>query len=85
MAITAYLRENADDEPVYTKMTLEDGSEWTEVVLDSLENANWHEAQEAFTPLFTLLPEIYDALQVCGFAGLAKRLEQSTDGWDHYF
>ena len=85
MAITAYAREDENDEPVYTKLTLEDGSDWTDTVLDSLENANWHEALEAFEPLFKLLPEVYDALQVCGFHGLAQRLEKSTDKWDQYF
>lgn len=75
----------ADDTDEYEKLYLSDGERWTEVVEDALENANWHNAREAFSPLLHILPEVYDALEQFGLHGLARKLDDSTNRWDYYF
>ena len=75
----------SDDSDEYKVLTLEDGTAWTEAVLDGLENANWHDQLEAFSPLFKLLPRVYERLEAFGQHKLAKQLEESTNKWGVYF
>lgn len=66
-------------------VTLEDGWKWSQAVLDDLENANWHSARQALEPLIRLLPEIYIILETFNYHKVARKLEKSTDKWEHYF
>lgn len=71
--------------PTYDKLHLEDGKEWSDIVLQSMRDAEWIGPSKAFRELVQLLPQVYDALEVCGYAGLAQKLEKSVEHWDKYF
>jgi hypothetical protein len=72
-----------DDNPI--EVTIADGHAWAEVVLDDMENANWHTAREAFAHTIHILPQIYETLELFGYNRLAKKLLKSTEQWEKYF
>lgn len=63
------------------EVTLSDGVEWSDCVLNDMENANWHTQRKVFSPLIHLLPEIYKTLD----PKLKKRLQHAVDVWDTEF
>lgn len=68
-----------------TEVTLEDGHLWSEVVLDDLEHANWHDQREALENLIHILPQIYETLELFGYHKLSRKLQKAVDRWDNYF
>jgi hypothetical protein len=77
----AVLVEPKTKEEYEKEVTLADGPDWSECVLMDMENANWHTAQSAFTPLIRLLPDIYKTLD----SSMKKKLQRAVDNWDSEF
>lgn len=81
MVRVAVLYDEDSDSDYEKEVDLSDGTEWSDCVLDDMENANWHTQRSVFEPLIYLLPEIYKVLDT----RLQKRLQHAVDAWDSEF
>ena len=85
MTRTHYVYNEETQEDDIVEVTLADGHEWSEAVLDGLENANWHTERAAFENLIHILPQIYETIEFFGYHKLSRKLQKAVDKWDTYF
>ena len=85
MPRTLYDWDEDTQTDIERNVTLADGHDWSQAVLDDLENANWHDAHEAFENLIHILPQIYETIELFGYHKLSRKLQKAVDRWDQYF